>query len=341
MVCLRTGILGCGGIANRHAGVLANLQAIELVAFCDVVWERAEGFNQKYGRGQAQVFEDYHDMLDRAGLDIVYICLPPFAHADEVAHAARQGIHILIEKPIALDSAQAWAMVQAVEGAAVKTQVGFMYRFGEAVEHLRQALQNGEAGPASMMVATYYCNHLHAPWWRDKSKSGGQVVEQVIHLFDMARYLLGEPKTVYARLANLFHADVPGYTVEDVSSTVISFAGGALATIAATNTAIPGKWLFEFDVVTKNVTASFQDPNKATFVRTNRPWSSSLMIASDKDLFLAETLDLIQAIREDRPTRTPMREGALSLDLVLAIAHSAREGRELALPAGQIPAPAA
>ena len=329
---LRTGILGCGGIANRHAGILAGLQQITLVALCDQARSRAEDFDERYAQGQAQVYEDHHRMLDDADLDLVYICLPPFAHTDEVMEAARRGIHVFIEKPIALDSHEAWSMVEAVEAAGVKSQVGFMNRFGEATEYLKQTMESGQAGPASLMLGSYFCNHLHAPWWRDRSKSGGQVVEQVIHLFDLARYLLGEPQTVYSRLANLFHRDVPGYTVEDVSSTVISFASGALATIAAANTAVPGKWLSEFDIVTKNITAKFSDINRATFTRTDRPWAASLTLNSEKDVYLAETLDLIQAIQEDRPTRTPMREGALSLDLVLAIAHSAREGREVTLP---------
>lgn len=330
---LRTGLLGCGGIAQRHAQILAGLEDINLAALCDEDRTRADGFNARFAAGRAHVYQDWHDMFDHEGLDLVYICLPPFAHTDEVMQAAQRGMHIFIEKPIALDSVQAWAMVQAVEAAGCKSQVGFMNRFGEATEYLKRAMATGQAGPASLMVGKYYCNHLHALWWRDRSKSGGQVVEQIIHIFDLARYMLGQPRAVYARMGNLFHQDVPGYTVEDVSATIISFENGALATIAATNTAIPGKWLSEFDIVTRNITASFTDANHATLVCTDRPGDTRLGISSEKDIYLAETLDLIGAIREGRPTRTPMREGALSLDLVLAAAHSAREGREVALPA--------
>ncbi|MDI7277056.1 MAG: Gfo/Idh/MocA family oxidoreductase [Anaerolineae bacterium] len=330
---LRAGILGCGGIANRHAQVLAGLPEVTLVAFCDQERTRAEDYSVKYAQGQAAAYQDYREMFDDAGLDLVYICLPPYAHAAEVAEAARRGVHVFIEKPIALDSQQAWRMVEAAESAGIRSQVGFMYRFGEAVERLKQAMEQGTAGPPALMVGTYYCNHLHAPWWRDGSKSGGQVVEQIIHLFDLARYLLGEPRTVYARLANLFHRDVPGYTAEDVSGTIISFDSGALATIAATNNAIPGQWLCRFDVVARHLTAFFSDVNRAVLVRTDQPGDPGETIASEKDVFLAESLDLIRAIRQGRPTRTPLREGALSLDLVLAAAYSAREGREVALPA--------
>ncbi len=328
---LRTGMLGCGGIANRHAQVLSGLPDIRLVAFCDQEASRAREFAIKYAGGQAACYDDYRQMLDRSGLDLLYICLPPFAHGNEVADAAGRGIHVFIEKPIALESSHAWQMVAAAEAAGIKSQVGFMYRFGEAVDALKQAIAEGTAGPAALMVATYYCNALHAPWWREKSKSGGQIVEQIIHLFDLARYLLGEPRTVYARQDNLFHRDVPGYTVEDVSCTTITFASGALASISATNNAIPGRWLARFDVVTRNLTAFFSDINRAVFVHTDRPGNPEETIDSNRDVFREEALDLIRAILEDRPTRTPLREGALSLDLVLAAEHSAREGREIVL----------
>ncbi len=328
---LRTGILGCGGIANRHAQVLSGLPDIRLVAFCDQEASRAKEFALKYTGGHAACYNDYREMLDRSALDLLYICLPPFAHGDEVADAARRGIHVFIEKPIALESNHAWHMVAAAEAAGIKSQVGFMYRFGEAVCTLKQAITEGTAGPAALMVATYYCNALHAPWWREKSKSGGQTVEQIIHLFDLARYLLGEPRTVYARQANLFHRDVPGYTVEDVSCTTITFASGALASISATNNAIPGRWLARFDAVTRNLTAFFSDINRAVLVQTDKPGNPEVTIDSGRDVFREEALDLIRAIREDRPTRTPLREGALSLDLVLAAQHSALEQREVTL----------
>jgi predicted dehydrogenase len=328
---LRTAILGCGNFAARHAGILVNLPDIELVAFCNRTPQKAEQYSRQYTDGRGQVFTDHHAMFDAMELDLVYINLPPFAHTDEVMVAAQHGTHVFVEKPIALDSALAWRMVEAVETAGVKSQVGFMFRFGAAVEHLKQALDSGEAGPPTMMLGRYFCNSLHSWWWRQRDKAGGQIVEQAIHLFDVMRYLLGAPATVYATWANLLHRDVPDYTVEDVSSTVVTFANGAIGTIAATNTAIPGRWLESYWVVTQRLTAEFQNSNNATFARTDRPGEVSLSVTAQTNTYLNETLDLIAAIRDDRPTRTPMREGALSLDLVLAAARSADSGQPVTL----------
>ncbi len=330
---LRTAILGCGHFAARHADILVNLPDIELVAFCNHTPEKAEQYNRQYAAGKGEVFTDHQAMFDHMDLDLVYINLPPFAHTDQVMAAAAHGVHVFIEKPIALQSAQAWRMVEAVETAGVKSQVGFMFRFGAAVEHLKQALASGEAGAPTMMLGRYFCNSLHSWWWRQRDKAGGQIVEQAIHLFDVMRYLLGEPRTVYATWANLLHRDVPDYTVEDVSSTVVTFANGAIGTIAATNTAIPGRWLESYWVVTQRLTAEFQNSNHATFVWTDRPGEVSLSVAAQTNTYLNETLDLLAAIRDDRPTRTPMREGALSLDLVLAAARSAEAGQPVALVA--------
>jgi predicted dehydrogenase len=322
----RAGLIGCGGIANHHARILQGLKNVAMVAFCDIEAERARQFSEKYSAGKAATFTDYVAMFDQTPMDVVFICLPPFAHTDEVEQAAARGIHLLIEKPIALDLATADRMVAATDRAGVKTQVGFMSRFGEAVERVKGMLKSGEAGPPGLLLGKYYCNSLHAPWWREKEKSGGQIVEQIIHTYDVARYLLGEPETVFARTANRFHQDVPNYTSEDVSATVITFASGAVATVAGTNGAIPGRWLSSYELVTRNLTAIFADPNHATLIETNVTPVKEVTIASDRNFSLAQTLDLLEAIEQDRPTRTPIAEGRKTLALVLAATRSGETG---------------
>jgi predicted dehydrogenase len=325
---LKTAILGCGGFAKRHAQVLQQLPSeVEWVACCDRNAWKAQELSAQYSAGQAQVFTDHATMLGETHLDILIICLPPYGHTDEVEQAVRHGIHLLMEKPIALSRDRAWQMVEASEKAGIKTQVGFMYRFGEALEYLRTL----DSGPIGLFSARYFCNALHAPWWRDKEKSGGQLVEQVIHLFDLMRYLMGEPLTVYARQANLFHQETPGYTAEDVSATIATFPNGGLGVVYASNGAIPGKWIKDFKLVAQNLTAEFGDTNQAQLFFTAGPELTTHTIQSSRDFYLAQMQDLIQAIRTDGPTRTPLREGARSLELVLAARESAERGAEVRL----------
>jgi predicted dehydrogenase len=329
---LRTAILGCGSFANRHAQNLMTLpEEIEFVAFCDHHDYNAREFSERYTAGKANIFAEPQDMFEKANLDLILICLPPFAHTNEVDLAAGHGVHIFIEKPIALTSDHAWRMVESAEKAGIKTQVGFMYRFGAAIEQLKELLRSGEIGPAGLMSARYFCNSLHAPWWRDRSKSGGQLVEQVIHMVDLMRYLLGDAVSVYSRQENLFHRDVPDYTVEDVSATVFGFQGGAIGVIYASNGAIPGKWINDYRFVSQRLTAEFTNANNAIFYFTAEDPVRTETIQSEKSIHLAELQDLLTAIRTDGQTRTPMREGAKSLDLALAATHSAETHREVTL----------
>jgi predicted dehydrogenase len=329
---LRAGILGCGQFAHRHAQNLAGLpDDIELAAFCDRNPPKAQAFAEQYTGGAAAIYPDQRELFERARLDLLVICLPPYGHGDEVEQAAARGIHLLMEKPIALASEHAWRMVRAAEAGGIKTQVSFMFRFGKAVEYLKNSLTSGEAGRAGLMTARYFCNALQANWWRSREKSGGQVVEQLIHLLDLQRYLLGEPVSVYSRQENLFHRDVADYTVEDVSATVVSFRGGALGVLSDTNGAIPNRWICDYRVVAQRLTAEFANANTATFHFTALPEVRTLEVAGERNLHQHELLDLIDAIRTGRKTRTPLREGALSLELALAARRSAEEGREIAL----------
>ena len=330
---LRTAILGCGGFAHRHArtlGLLAN--DLEMVAFCNRSIEKAVAFSEKYTNGRAPVFADHHQMFEQVPLDVLIICLPPYAHSDEVQIAANLGIHVFIEKPIALTSEQGWGMVKAAEDARIVTQVGFMFRFGEAIEQLKRMIDSAEAGPLGLMSARYFCNSLHTPWWRRRDLSGGQLVEQVIHMVDLMRYLMGDAATAYSRQENLFHRDVEDYSVEDVSATVFGFPKGGVGVIYATNGAIPNRWINDYRVVSRNLTAEFTDANHATFHHTADPDRPPDLVASDRDIYLAEMQDFLTAIRTGNSTRTPLREGAKSLDLALAATRSAQTGREVRIP---------
>src|SRR5207249_1054200 len=140
------------------------------------------------------------------------------------------------------------------------------------------------------------------------------------------RYFLGEPEQVYAAQRNLFHRELADYTIEDSSATVIHFDSGSLAVIAATNGAIPGRWDSDWHVVRQNLTADFTSANQAVMHHTDQSPPTTTVIAAEKDLFLAQTLDLLTAIRDDGQTRASIEEGVRSLQLALAAVRSAEIG---------------
>lgn len=332
----RVGILGCGGIAHRHATILQDLKEVELVAYCDVAPERAQEYNAQYSNGKAGVYSNTEKFLDEAKLDVVVICLPPFAQRNDsgpnaVEIAASRGVHILIEKPIALDLETAQRQVDAIEKHGVKSQVGFMFRFGEAVEKVKKSIESGEAGVPGWGIGTYQCNSLHGPWWREKDKSGGQIVEQIIHTYDIMRYLMGEVEQVFCYAGNEFHKDVERYTSEDASACSIRFKSGAVASLAGTNGAIPGKWLSAYSVACQNLTANFIDANNATLYYHDGQNVKKKNVESQRDFSREQTLDLLRAITENSSTRTPIGEGYKTLELVLAARESSEAGRPVTL----------
>lgn len=324
---LRIGILGAGGIAARHAAAIAaNPEAMTLVACYGRDPDKAAAFAARHG---GQAWADRERMLDEAQPDILIVALPPFAHSDEVESAARRGIHLLLEKPIALDGDHADRMVAAAEAAGIKTQVGFMGRFGAAVERWTELAAAGATGRPGLYSARFHCNALHAPWWREKAKSGGQMVEQLIHMIDLARYLLGDPATVYARTATFFHCGVERYDSDDLSAMLLGYDDGRIALLNATNGAVPGRWEKEIHLVAERMTGHFTDWNTATLTRTEGEPAAE-RIAGTRDVFAAQLLDLVDAIRSGCPARTPIRDGARSLHLALAALRSAEERREVA-----------
>lgn len=324
MKTLKTAIIGCGKIAKRHIETLTVREDVRLVGFCDQILENAIAFDKSYGPGK--VFTDHAIMFEELDLDLVYICLPPYAHTNEVELACQYGIHFLIEKPIALSLDKAQQMAGHVAASGVKSQVGFMYRHGEAANWLKKYMGNSEPPSKGFMSARYSCNALHRWWWRDKTKSGGQLVEQVIHLLDMTRFFFGEPSRVFSIQDNLFHQGVNDYSVEDVSVTTIRFKSGSIAVISATNGAIPNRWDYDWRIVLPTITADFIDANQAIVHNTGLAWPSKMHLTAEKDLFLAQTEDLLSAILEDRPTAVPIEEGVRSLNLALNSALSAERG---------------
>jgi predicted dehydrogenase len=328
---LRTAILGCGRFARKHIVHLAALEEISLVGFCDSSFESADNYNQEFTQGKGQVFTDYEQLFTDLELDLAYICLPPFAHGNEVELACRYGVNLLIEKPIALNIDLALSMAKQVRESGIKCQVGFMYRFGKAALWLKNYLQQRPPGERGFMTARYACNSLHSWWWRDKAKSGGQLVEQVIHIIDMTRFFLGEPIKVYSMQDNLFHLSDKEYTSEDTSATVIRFDSGGMATISANNGAIPNRWDYDWRFFTGDLTADFSDANHAIFHHTTEKDLPETTIAAEDDLYLVETLDLLAAIREDRDPAVPIEEGVLSLKLALAAAQAAEHDAPVSL----------
>jgi len=319
---MRVALLGCGGIAPRHVAATKAL-GLDLVGCCGRDQARTGAFSAEHG---GEAFVDLDQMIDTVSPDLLIATLPPFARDGEIEHAASRGVHLLVEKPIALDMAAADRMVAAAETAGVVAAIGFMYRFGDAVRRWRSI----DTGPVGLYAGAYHCNALHAPWWREQAKSGGQMLEQVIHQIDLVRHLVGEPDTVTARRANLFHRDVPAYDIEDVSAILFGWDDGRIATINASNIATPGLWHKEWAIYAERMTGRFTSWNEAVLTPAALGAEAEI-VAGESDPFAAQLADVVGAIREHRAPAITLRDGAETLRLALAARQSADERREIRL----------
>lgn len=226
---IKLGFIGTGNISKRHFSALAKLkEQAEVVAVCDLIEERAAAAAEPVG---AHAYTSPHEMFARETLDAVYICVPPDAHVDQELTCAAKGIHFFVEKPLPLDMLKAEQIAQASRAAGIVTSVGYHWRHFSQTQHLRARLEGERVG----MALGYFLNLLPgSPWWRVKSRSGGQVVEQAIHIFDTARYLLGEVDQVYASYALRALQDEPGYEQEDVYTVNLRFKSGAVGNFQTT-----------------------------------------------------------------------------------------------------------
>jgi len=220
-------MIGCGGIGGYHLGHFLQFNDIELAGFCDVILERAEAFVERAGSGKA--FTDFREMYDEVQPDMVFICVPPTEHGEIEFETIRRGIHFFVEKPVALDLELARKIRDEAKKAGLITASGFQCRYSNLVEPNVKFVQDNE-------VVFIDCIRMggvpDAPWWKKKDLSGGQIVEQTIHQFDIIRYVFDEPEMVFTLGTRGFVNDVEDYDTDDLSTTVVRFRSGALATIS-------------------------------------------------------------------------------------------------------------
>jgi predicted dehydrogenase len=348
---LRVAILGAGGMARVHAKHLIQQPGVKVDAVCGRTRGKAAACVEAIGGGVVAAYDDFDKLLAERQPDAVYVCLTPDAHHGQVERAAAAGVHVFLEKPIALTRDRAASIVDAIERGGVVSQVGYHMRFAAPVRRMKRMIDDGTAGRPTLLQGRYFTNALHPGWWRDASRSGGQMLEQAIHLYDLALHLFGPAAGVSAVADNLCHRDVEGYTSEDTSAAVVRFQSGAAASLAVSNCAIPTQWACDFRVVCENVVGDFASIHDATFTTSGgRPaeafWASGERpaverVAEEVDCYLAETQNFIAAVRSEAAALAPARDGLLGVELVTAALASARDGgRHVILPATAAPATA-
>ncbi len=185
---VRIGIIGCGGIANgKHMPSLAKIPEVEMVAFCDLIEERAQKAAQEYGAPGARVFTDYRELL-KLDLDVVHVLTPNKQHSFITVDALEAGKHVMCEKPMAINSAEAKKMLDAARRTGKKLTIGYQSRFRQDSMYLKKLCEAGELGEIYYAKAQAVRRRAVPTWgvFLDaENQGGGPLIDIGTHALDL------------------------------------------------------------------------------------------------------------------------------------------------------------
>ena len=234
MATTKVAFIGCGGRNGAHVQkCMEEMEGIEYVGFCDTDEEHAYKYAERVKvNPEGKIFRDYRDLLANTKPDAIFMAVPPHQHGEIEPAIIEKGIPFLVEKPVALDMATAERIEAQIKAKGLITAAGFQDRYQNLTQIMKDYLKDKKIGLAT---GAWYGGIPGAWWWRYMETSGGQAVEQNIHIFDQARYLFGEPLYVNcAGSRGIVDGDeygVPGYNVHDYSAALIKFKSGVVCTI--------------------------------------------------------------------------------------------------------------
>ena len=246
---LKAGIIGCGGIANgKHMPSIKALGETELVAFCDLIIERAEKAKAQYGTEDAQVFTDYKELL-KLDLDCVYVCTPNRSHSYITVDALHAGKNVMCEKPMAINPAEAQKMLDAAKETGKILTIGYQGRYRPDSQYLKKACEAGELGDIYYARANAIRRRAVPTWGvflNEYEQGGGPLIDIGTHALDLTLWTMNnyKPKyvvgTVYHKLNNDRETgnawgdwDPEKFTTEDSAFGFIVMENGATIDLSA------------------------------------------------------------------------------------------------------------
>ena len=344
---MRYALIGCGRISTNHI-LAAKNNHLEIAAVCDILPEAMENVLAKHGLEQdisIARYTDYIQMLDEVKPTLVSIATESGIHGQIALACIDRGIHVIIEKPMAMSMAEADEIIRRSREKHVKVAACHQNRFNVAVQKTRAALEAGRFGRLSHGSVHVRWNrnrgyYTQAPWRGTWAQDGGCLMNQCIHGVDLLRWMLGdEVEEVYGLTRQQFHDYLEA---EDVGMAVLKFKNGAIGTIEGTTNVFPKNleetlYLFgETGTVkiggtsTNNIDVwDFADETEADAANKNLKEATSNVYGNGHTGLFA---DMVQAIEEDRAPYIDAVAGRNALEIILAIYKSQKTGLPVKLP---------
>ena len=198
---VRVGIIGCGGIANgKHLPGLKSVPEVEMVAFCDIIVERAEAACKQYGTADAKFYENYKDLLADETIDVVHVCTPNISHSFITVDALEAGKHVMCEKPMAINSAEALKMLDAAKRTGKKLSIGYQNRQRPDSLYLKDICDRGDLGEIYYAKA-HAIRRRFVPTWgvflKEDEQGGGPLIDIGTHALDLTLWTMNNYKPKY------------------------------------------------------------------------------------------------------------------------------------------------
>ncbi len=236
---VRTAVIGCGKVGHFHAKAYARLEQSELVACWNHHLPRAEAFAKEYG---IRPYDDLERMVRKERVEAASVCTPHPNHAQAAAALARMGVHIIVEKPLAVSLKDCDEIIAAADSSGVIGATVCQRRFYPPAMRVKRAIEEGKIGRPVLgtvnMLGWRSMDYYRSDPWRGtwKGEGGGVLVNQAPHQLDLLLWYMGEVDSLFGVWDTLNH---PELEVDDTAIAVIRFKSGALGNVCVSNSQNP------------------------------------------------------------------------------------------------------
>jgi predicted dehydrogenase len=343
---LRVGIVGTGGIArNRHIPWFSKHPKVTIVAASDPVKASVDEVTAQFGIPGN--YTDYAEMFAKEQLDAAIICTPNKFHAPASIAALESGLHVLCEKPMALDPVEARTMLETAKRTGKTLSIGFHYRHMANVRAAKRVVDSGELGNIYMVRVTALRRRGIPSWGtfvQKEIQGGGAMIDFGVHLLDTALWLIGNPKPVEVSASlsqNLGTKpnvnpwgqwNYKDFTVEDQVAGFVRFENG-------TSLMMECSWALNIPESKENVSLSGTDAGLEVFPLTvNKAahemlvsWKPDWMAGERTDAGEPQTDDFVTSVLEGRSPIVKAEQALQVTEIVDAMYRSAAAGKAVQL----------
>lgn len=325
---MRVGIAGAGTMGEVHAAAWRRTEA-ELVGCVSAHRAQSENLARRY---DMTAYANYEELINN--VDVVDICTPTQLHRSMVIEAAAAGKHVICEKPVALAVPDAQTMIDACAAAGVRFFVGMVVRFFPQYRLAKQLVAEGRIGRLAILRlkrVAYVPTKLVDNWYIDETRSGGMVVDLMIHDFDYARWLAGEAERVFARRGQ--GSSGPAQYVQ----AIIRFKSGALGLVEGGWAYPPGVFRTALDLSGSDGLIEWNSDQPLPIENHFPPAQSTvdsvgLPVANlSEDPYTIQIRHAYEAIRTNSQFEVTAADALEALRIGLAVRDSLTTGKAVAL----------